>query len=494
MLTDRLPRRAVVALAASVAVVIVPVAPADAAAWKPKLPSSLTKKLQRDFQPLKNTETAWKSYQNPNRALPGAPPPGSMGASPRQVAASNVVGDPAYWQAWWQRLINQQGWRAGLPWPADLIKPELFLPISAIAKGPDTWVLEDAPRDITEVQYTHKGQTRTVARYLRTTETSAVVIVHNGRVVAESYANGYSASQPHQPWSVTKSFVSTLVGIALDEGRIASLGDPIERYIPELARTAWAGTTIRNILEMESGIEWDEENLDLKKNHQVLQWRDVWLDYVSNGKAGRDRNEFLMTLRRVAPQGTAFHYNSANTQVLSWLVESVYGRSFTDVISEKLWKPMGMQANASIITDRHGRAIASQGLYSVARDLARFGQLFFNGGRTPDGRQIVSEAWVREATNLAGPENTSGGEYAYQWWRNEADPAGFSAVGFQGQFISVSPSACTVAVRLGHSLAIAQSPPEVRAESPTEIDQGGGEFHAMLAAVNAELGGCAATG
>lgn len=486
------PRRALLALAGA-ALIAGPAVPAEAAPpWR--LPSSVTKQLQRDLQPWRATETAWKSYQNPGRALPGAPPPGSLGATPRQIAASNVVGDPAYWQAWWQRLTNTQGWRASLPWPADLIKPELFLPISAISRGPETWALEQAPRDITQVRYTHKGQTRTVAQYLRTTETDAVVILHDGRVAAEFYANGYSASQPHQPWSVTKSFVSTLVGIALDEGRIASLGDPVERYIPELARTAWAGTTIRNILEMESGIEWDEENLDLKQNHQVLQWRDVWLDYISNGRAGRDRNEFLMTLRRVAPQGTAFHYNSGNTQVLSWLVESVYGRSFTDILSEKLWRPMGMEADASIITDRHGRAIASQGLYSVARDLARFGQLFHNGGRTPDGRQIVSEAWVREATDLAGPENMSGGEYAYQWWRNEADPAGFSAVGFQGQFVSVSPGACTVGVRLGHSLAIAQSPPEYRAESPTEIDQGGGEFHAMLAAVNAELGGCPAAG
>lgn len=484
------PHRALLAVAVA-ALLAAPAAPAHAASsWR--LPSSMTKKLQRDLQPLRAIDTAWKSYQNPDRALPGAPPPGSLGATPRQIAASNVVGDPAYWQAWWQRLINQQGWHASLPWPADLVKPELILPISPIAKGPNTWALERAPRDITQVSYTYKGHTRTVAQYLRTTETDAVVVLHDGRLVAESFANGYSATQPHQPWSVTKSFVSTLVGIALDEGRIASLADPIERYIPELAPTAWAGTTIRNILEMESGMEWDEGTADLKRNTQVLQWRDVWLDYVSNGKAGRDRNEFLMSLRRLAPQGTEFAYNSGNTQVLAWLVESVYGRSFTDIISEKLWQPMGMEADASIISDRHGRAIASQGLYSVAYDLARFGQLFLNGGRTPDGRQIVSEAWVREATNLRGPENMSDGEYAYQWWNNPADPTGFRASGFQGQFISVSPSACTVAVRLGHTLGIAQSPPEYRAESPTEIEMNGGEFHAMLAAVNAELGGCPA--
>lgn len=487
-----LVRRAALAAVSAIvlAAPLVPAAPAAAgSSWR--LPGSLQKKIQRDLQPLRATEAAWRSYRNPSRAVPGAPPAGSLGASPRQIAASNVVGDPAYWQEWWQRLTNPAGWEANLPWPTDLIKPELFLPISPVAKGPATWPLERDPRDITQIRYTYLGQTRTVAEYLRTTETDALVVLHNGRLAAESYANGYSALQPHQPWSVTKSFVSALVGIAIGEGRIASVDDPIERYIPEIASSDWAGTTIRNILEMESGIQWDEENLDLKKNLQVLEWRDVWLDYVFGGKAGRDRNEFLMTLRRETPQGTVFHYNSANTQVLSWLVESVYGRSFTDLISEKLWQPMGMEADSSILTDRHGRAIASMGLYSVGYDLARFGQLYLNGGRTPDGRQIVPEAWVRESTNLAGPENVSGGEYAYQWWQNAADPTGFEAVGFQGNFISVSPSACTVAVRLGHTIGIAQSAPEYRAENPAEIVMNSGEYHAMLAAVNAELGGCA---
>jgi CubicO group peptidase (beta-lactamase class C family) len=284
---------------------------------------------------------------------------------------------------------------------------------------------------------------------------------------------------------VTKSFVSTLVGIARDEGRISSLQDPIERYIPELAPTAWSGTTIQNILQMESGMEWDEGTADLKQNTQVRQWRDLWLDYVTNGRAGRDRNEFLVSLRRIAPQGTAFSYNSGNTQVLAWLVESVYRASFAQVMSEKLWKPAGMQADASIITDRHGRAIASQGLYGLPYDFARFGQLFLDGGRTPDGRQIVSEAWVAEATDLRNAASVAGGEYAYQWWANATDPRGFEASGFQGNKITVSPGSCTVAVRLAHSLGL------VFTESgETEVELGGAEYDAMQGAVARALGGC----
>lgn len=481
-------RRVLPALAGA-ALFAAPAIPAEAASLR--LPSSVMKQLQRDLQPLRATETAWRSYQNPSRALPGAPPPGSLGATPRQIAASNVVGDPAYWQAWWERLRDPDGPTFMLPWPADLVKPELLLPIAAIPsrRDPQAWPLPRAPQDISGVTYEFRGRTKTVAQYLRTTETDALVFLRNGRLAAEAYANGYSATQPHQPWSVTKSFVSTLVGIARDEGLISSLQDPIERYIPELASTAWRGTTIRNILQMESGMEWDEGTPDLKQNTQVRQWRDLWLDYVTNGRAGRDRNEFLMSLRRIAPQGTVFSYNSGNTQVLAWLVETVYRASFAQVISEKLWKPVGMQADASIITDRHGRAIASQGLYAVPYDLARFGQLFLNRGRTPDGRQIVSEAWIGEATDLHGPESMSDGQYAYQWWANATDPQGFEASGFQGNKITVSPGTCTVAVRLAHSLGLG-----LAESGETDVEMGGAEYDAMQGAVARALGGCAAAG
>lgn len=480
-------RRALLAVAGAV-LLAGPVAPAEAAvSWR--LPSSATKQLQRDLQPLRATEAAWRSYQNPARRPPGAPPAGSLGATPRQIAASNVIGDPAYWQAWWQRLSDRDGPTFMLPWPTDLVKPELLLPIAAIPSGGDAgaWPLRRALQDIRDVTYEYRGRTKTVAEYLRTTETDALVFLRNGELVAEAYANGYSATQPHQPWSVTKSFTSALVGIARDEGLISSLQDPIERYIPELAPTAWSGTTIQNILQMESGMEWDEGTADLKQNTQVRQWRDVWLDYVTDGRAGRDRNEFLMSLRRITPQGTVFSYNSGNTQVLAWLVERVYRASYAQVMSEKLWKPAGMQADASIITDRHGRAIASQGLYALPYDLARFGQLFLDGGRTPDGRQIVSEAWVAEATDLRNPASVAGGEYAYQWWANATDLRGFEASGFQGNKITVSPGSCTVAVRLGHSLGLAFTE-----SGETEVELGGAEYDAMQGAVARALGGCAA--
>ncbi len=121
------------------------------------------------------------------------------------------------------------------------------------------------------------------------------------------------------------------------------------------------------------------------------QWIQAALDLVHERRARvRARNEFLKSLPRVAPQGTTFSYNSGNTQVLAWVAEKVYGKPFNQVIAEKLWQPTGMAGDARMLTDRVGDAIASQGLYSRIFDLARFGELYRNGGRTPDGRQVVS--------------------------------------------------------------------------------------------------------
>jgi len=165
--------------------------------------------------------------------------------------------------------------------------------------------------------------------------------------------------------------------------------------------------------------------------------------------------------------------------VLAWLAETVYGKPFNAVISEKLWIPTGMQGDARMMTDRAGDAYASQGLYARIFDLARFGELFRNGGRTPDGRQVVSSSWVRESTAMT---SVSRGRYAYQWWSGEV-PGGFKASGFQGQKISVSPAHCLTGVRLSHTLGANLS-------NGFAVEMGADEWGAAYRAVAARLGGC----
>ena len=398
-----------------------------------------------------------------------------------EVAAGRtaVMRDPAFWnQIVFNLLVSRT---VVLPTPVDLVKPEAYLPTVPVANGGDVSPLPRDNVELRDVTYEWQGRTKTLAEFLPSTETDAVAFVHGGRIVTDLYANGWSADVRHQPWSVTKSFVSSLIGIAQAEGRIRSIEDPVDRYVRELRGTPWEGTTIRNVLEMESGMFWDEGTPVLAVNTQVEQWIAAALDLYTNGALGQGRNEFLKSMRREVPQGTKWRYNSGNTQVLAWVLESVYGKPFNHVISEKLWIPAGMAGDARVMTDRRGDAIASQGLYSRIFDLARFGELFRNGGRRPDGRRVVPAAWVGESTTMTA---LSEGEYAYQWWRGPT-PESYEASGFQGQKISVSPANCLTGVRLSHTLGANLGSGEFA------VEMGGDEWSVVYRAVAARLGGCA---
>jgi CubicO group peptidase (beta-lactamase class C family) len=281
---------------------------------------------------------------------------------------------------------------------------------------------------------------------------------------------------------VTKTFVAAVVGIARREGLIRSLGEPIERYVPRLRGTAWEGVSIRDILQMESGVHWDEDTPVLAVNTQVEQWRDLALDIHTNGAAGKTRNEFLATLPSMGYEpGTEFHYNSGNTQVLAWMTERLYGTTFEKILQRKLWRPMGAAGDAVMTSDRVGGVIASHGLFARPYDFARFGELLRNGGKTSDGRRVLPRRWVDAMTTMT---QVSGGRYGYQTWAHPvAAPDAFSASGFQGQKITVLPSDCLTGVRMSHAFGADLSDgfsTEFYAE----------EWQTMLRAVADALGGC----
>lgn len=401
---------------------------------------------------------------------------------------TDVMLDPGFWVATVTNLLESGS--IVLPTPVDVVRPEAFLPIAPVAAGPAVSALPRADRDLSKVTYEWQGRTKTIRDFLRTTETDIVAFARDGRVIADFYENGWSAEDRHQPWSATKSFISAVVGIAIGEGRVRSVEDPIDRYIGELRGTAWEGVTIRNLLEMESGVHWDEDTPVLALNTQVQQWVQAALDLVTEGRLGQGRNAFLKALPKVAEQGTRFSYNSGNTQVLAWLTETVYGKPFNEVIAEKLWQPAGMAGDARILTDRVGDAIASQGLYARVFDLARFGELFRREGRTPEGRQVVPRSWVRESTTHT---ELSKGRYAYQWWSGPT-PGSYQASGFQGQKISVSPDHCLVGVRLSHAFGLDTRPDDGPITDPGAYGFGtefaADEWNAMYRAVAAHLGTC----
>jgi CubicO group peptidase (beta-lactamase class C family) len=401
---------------------------------------------------------------------------------------TQVMLDPAFWVAAVSNLL--QSGSVTVPTPIDVVKPEAFLPTALVPDGPYVSALPRRDRDLSGVTYEWQGRKKTLREFLRTTETDVVAFVRDGEVIADLYENGWSADRHHQPWSATKTFIAATVGIAVAEGKIRSVQDPIEAYIPELAGTAWEGARIVDVLQMRSGVFWDEDDPVLARNTQVQQWIQAALDLVTEGQLGQGRNDFLRALPKETEPGTKWRYNSGATQVLAWLTEKVYGKPFNQVISEKLWQPAGMDGDARILTDRVGDAIASQGLYSRVFDLARFGELLRNGGRTPEGRQVVPAAWVRDMTTLLEAPK---GAYGYQTWIGPM-PGTFQASGFQGQKISVAPDHCLVGVRLSHAFGMDTRPGDKPAEDPASYGFGT-EFHAkewnaMYAAVAEHLGRC----
>jgi CubicO group peptidase (beta-lactamase class C family) len=361
----------------------------------------------------------------------------------------NVWMNPTYWSTWVQEaLINGN---VQIPSPTDIAKPEAWTPNVHVANGEYISPLPEALQDTSQLTYEWDGATKTVEDFMNTTETDMVNFVVNGALVDELYNNGYSAEVRHQPWSVTKTFIAATVGIAFDEGHIDSLQDPIEKYIPELVGTAWETVTVENILQMESGVHWDEDTPVLAQNTQVEQWVQVMLDYYTQGQLGQTRNEFLKALPKVYEQGTEFRYNSGNTQVLAWMLELIYDKPYNEIISEKIWIPMGAQGDAMMIADREGGVLASQGLYARLHDFSRFGEVMRNGGVNSDGRRVLPDYWVEAMTQMT---EVSNGRYAYQTWSSTAGEGAYKASGFQGQKITVVPKKCMTAVRMSHSFGL----------------------------------------
>jgi len=233
------------------------------------------------------------------RAIPGATvrQAGQSGIEGMPAVADLAAGraevmmDPAFWtQVVGNLLVSRT---VVIPKPIDVVRPEMYLPLVPVANGGRVWPLPRRELDLSDTTYAWQGRTKTLRDFVRSTETDAVGFVHNGVIVDDLYANGWSADVRHQPWSVTKSFISAVVGVAVDEGRVRSLQDPIERYIGELRGTAWEGVTIQNLLEMESGVHWDEGTPVLAVNTQVQQWIQGALDLYTNGAVGQGRNAFL---------------------------------------------------------------------------------------------------------------------------------------------------------------------------------------------------------
>lgn len=338
--------------------------------------------------------------------------------------------------------------------PVDATTVIVILPTQVVKANPSATALPESPIDLSQLTYEINGRTRTVEQYMQSGSTNAIAFMHDGQFIYDAYQNGFNLNTRAHMWSVTKSVTTSLVGIAVSEGLVDSIYDPIAKYIPESAGTVWDGVSVEDLLQMESGTYWVDVPV-----HQPEQLVLMGADYHSNGLYGMTRDEYLLNLTRVSPPGEFYRYNSGDAQMLAWLLENVYQRPYAEILAEKIWQPAGMQDDALVMTDRLGNTFASMGLMATPRDMLRFGELFRNGGRSMDGKQIVPAAWVAASHNY--DKENGGGPRGYMWphWGG-VESGNYTAAGYGHQRVSVAPSLNMVGVRFGNDPVDTVAPTE----------------------------------
>ena len=284
------------------------------------------------------------------------------------------------------------------------------------------------------------AETKDIDDFLRDTDTRAFLVVHSDRLVYERYFDSSDRQTLETTFSVAKSFVSTLVGIALDEGVIDSIEDPVTEYLPELAARdpRFEQITLRHLLTMTSGLRYEEQALPLPWGDDIETYygtnlRDIALDHSEIER----------------PPGQEWLYNNYNPLLLGLVLERATAMSVSEYMATRLWQPLGAERDAtwSLDSKQSGFEKLESGLNATAVDYARFGALFLHEGEW-NGTRIVSEDWVRAATAVDITTDPAP-FYQYFWWVDVERPGRFYALGNFGQYVYVAPDADTVVVRLG---------------------------------------------
>ncbi len=386
-----------------------------------------------------------------------------MSVVPSQPIPSAADSDP-----------ERQGWMKGLPPSADQAVmfqdgsfrnfPELrwawsnlrqLVPTVNVWRGPGpASTLPRAERDIGgSVSTTMDGRPMTFAQMLAETYTDGIAVLHRGQLIYERYFGALKPHKPHIAMSVTKSFTGTLAGILVAEGKI----DPqalVVAYVPEFGPSAFGDARVQEVMDMTTGLAYTEVYTD--------KTSDVWGLRRANGMApiepgydGPTTNfDYIRVQKKQGEHGRAFAYKTVNTDALAWICRRVSGLTLAELLSDRIWAPMGAEEDAHYHVDRIGTESGGGGLSTTLRDLARFGETMRNHGRF-NGRQIVPASVVEDIARGGDPEKFKpagyttlpGASYRNQWWVSHNAHGAYMARGIHGQGIYVDPKAEMVIAR-----------------------------------------------
>ena len=277
--------------------------------------------------------------------------------------------------------------------------------------------------------------------WIKERSVTSILVLKGGALRHEAYYLGTNSEDRRISWSVAKSYLSALFGVLLSEGAIASIDDPVVTYAPELADSAYKDATIRNVLNMASGVEFNEDyfdfNSDINRMGRVLA-------------LGRKMDDFAASITKsYAAPGSDWQYVSIDTHVIGMVIRGATGRPIAELLNEKILQPLGLEDDGYYVTDGVGVAFVLGGLNFTTRDFARFGVMIEQDGLY-GGQQVVPADWVQASTTPSAPTAPGASQYGYQWWIEADAPAGeFFARGVYGQYIYIDQARDVVIAATG---------------------------------------------
>ena len=366
------------------------------------------------------------------------------------------------------------GWMQGFPPPADRTItfqngsfrnfPELrwaWSHVRQLVPTVNVWrgaggasALPREERDIgASKSVTLDGRPMTFAQMCEETYADGIAVLHKGRLIHERYFGALKPHQPHIGMSVTKSFTGTLAGILVAEGKIDPQA-PVTDYVPELKASAFGDARVQEVMDMTTGLEYTEVYTDPKSQVWGLRRANGMAPIPPGYEGPTDIFSFLCSQNKQGEHGRAFAYKTVNTDVLAWICRRASGMTLSDLLSDRIWAPMGAEEDAYYHVDRIGTESGGGGLSTTLRDLARFGETMRNHGRF-NGRQIVPQGVVEDIERGGDPEKFKpagyatlpGASYRNQWWVTHNAHGAYMARGVYGQGIYIDPKAEMVIAR-----------------------------------------------
>lgn len=377
-----------------------------------------------------------KSYRNSEERPPimaGSPPPPEM-------RPPFIDWDRAPWNRWSFQHVSQ------------------MVPTARILHAQSVSPLPEASGRLDDFTYAGKdGERRRFGDMLDETYTDGMLVWKNGRILHESYHNGMHARSIHLLQSVSKSLTATAGAALIAEGLIDP-AKPVSDYLPELAATAWKGATVQQVLDMTTGVRFTEDyeirDSDVGKMDYSSAWKPAPPDTDVSDWPNCIWDQILGLKVAEAEHGTRFKYRSIETDVFAHVMKRVTGQPLAEIISDRLWQPLGCAEDATITVDRAGYGLACGGISASLRDMTRFGLAMLNDGKV-DGRQVIPAAWIRDVRHgshglydLETGRDWPNGAYRNQFWVEDSGSGRHFCFGVFGQMVLVDPGTGMVAVKL----------------------------------------------